>query len=313
MKLLPVIKVKPEYYEAVEKYLMEYFVNVFYLPLQNILMEYGKIIQNTDDVVIQAILDGKIQYVDGKFSGTYNSKIVKTFQAMGAKYNKRSFTWHIPMDDLNADIRVAIGTVFSRYEKLHKDVLNLLDNIKPEETMKQLELENIYDKVIKDMNDEFKSAEQIVGVIPEYTPQMVKVISSEYADNMKLYIKNFTEENIKKLRDTVIENTFNGYRASTLVDAFRANYGVSLSKAKFLARQESSLLMSKFREQRYREAGSESYIWQTAGDVRVRERHKHLNGKTFSWSNPPVIDDKGTRGHPGTDFGCRCVARAIIN
>ncbi len=44
------------------------------------------------------------------------------------------------------------------------------------------------------------------------------------------------------------------------------------------------------------------YIWRTAGDGKVRDRHADNNGKTFSWDNPP----NGI--HPGEDYNCRCWA-----
>jgi SPP1 gp7 family putative phage head morphogenesis protein len=60
------------------------------------------------------------------------------------------------------------------------------------------------------------------------------------------------------------------------------NYGVGQRKAKFLARQETALLMSKFHEQRYKEIGVTKYIWSTSNDGdRVRDDHKVLNNKVF--------------------------------
>ena len=42
------------------------------------------------------------------------------------------------------------------------------------------------------------------------------------------------------------------------------------------------------------------YTWRTAGDDRVRGTHAALNGRVFSWSNPPA------HGHPGHELNCRC-------
>jgi hypothetical protein len=44
------------------------------------------------------------------------------------------------------------------------------------------------------------------------------------------------------------------------------------------------------------------YIWRTAGDDKVRSSHAANNGRIFAWDNPPAT------GHPGEDYGCRCVA-----
>ena len=44
------------------------------------------------------------------------------------------------------------------------------------------------------------------------------------------------------------------------------------------------------------------YIWRTRGDGKVRDSHAANNGKIFAWDNPP------STGHPGEDYGCRCIA-----
>ena len=47
------------------------------------------------------------------------------------------------------------------------------------------------------------------------------------------------------------------------------------------------------------------YIWRTEGDGEVRMSHQLRDGKVFEWDNPPE------GGHPGEDYGCRCVAEDI--
>jgi len=58
---------------------------------------------------------------------------------------------------------------------------------------------------------------------------------------------------------------------------------------------------------RNRAENEKLYVWVTRGDDRVRPSHAENNGKIFSWDDPP------TTGHPGEDFGCRCVARPLLD
>ena len=44
------------------------------------------------------------------------------------------------------------------------------------------------------------------------------------------------------------------------------------------------------------------YIWRTQSDGKVRQSHAANDGKIFSWDEPPET------GHPGEDYGCRCIA-----
>ena len=44
------------------------------------------------------------------------------------------------------------------------------------------------------------------------------------------------------------------------------------------------------------------YIWRIRGDNKVLSSHAANDGRVFAWDNPPAT------GHPGEDYGCRCVA-----
>ncbi len=47
---------------------------------------------------------------------------------------------------------------------------------------------------------------------------------------------------------------------------------------------------------------TQKYIWRTQRDGKVRDSHRKNEGKVFSWDDPPAT------GHPGEDYGCRCIA-----
>lgn len=47
---------------------------------------------------------------------------------------------------------------------------------------------------------------------------------------------------------------------------------------------------------------TEYYVWRARDDEKVRPSHGANNGLIFAWDNPPQT------GHPGVDFGCRCIA-----
>jgi SPP1 gp7 family putative phage head morphogenesis protein len=52
---------------------------------------------------------------------------------------------------------------------------------------------------------------------------------------------------------------------------------------------------------------SPTYIWVTSHDERVRKMHRALDGRTFSWNDPPITNPQGEANHPGQDYNCRCV------
>jgi uncharacterized protein with gpF-like domain len=69
-------------------------------------------------------------------------------------------------------------------------------------------------------------------------------------------------------------------------------------------------------------AGLTMYTWETAGDERVRQCCRKLDGKLCLWVDPTVYSrDKGktwvprpkdaVQAHPGELEGCRCTALAF--
>ena len=102
----------------------------------------------------------------------------------------------------------------------------------------------------------------------------------------------------------------------------QARSSVSRNKAKFLARQETGMFMSKYRAERFVEAGVQKYKWSTSHDARVRpgkgltaaERahagnHRILDKQTFDYRTkaPAMYMSSGKACNPGEDFNCRCV------
>ncbi|MBQ4132166.1 MAG: minor capsid protein [Desulfovibrionaceae bacterium] len=53
-------------------------------------------------------------------------------------------------------------------------------------------------------------------------------------------------------------------------------------------------------------AGSAEYIWRTSRDTGVCSRCRRLNGRRYSWDNPPL------GGHPGCAPGCRCKPEPVM-
>lgn len=87
------------------------------------------------------------------------------------------------------------------------------------------------------------------------------------------------------------------FRDSLSAAAVRA-----LSRAKLIARDQTSKMNGAFNQARQTSLGIDRYVWQTSGDERVREEHQANDGQVFSWNDPPAT------GHPGEDINCRCVA-----
>lgn len=316
MKRLTSLPLKDRYFLGVEFETMRLLDRLIYAPLvetyKRVTGTQPKL--NATDPLFDAISNGTVYYTDGVFKGSFNAKIGRRLRDLGAKYSSRSNGYILPSSDVPAELRIAQASADSRYQALRDAMIKTLDNMNIDSVDDWSKAEEKYSESIEWINDDFQRAVSGVTVPPVMTAAQRQLIATQWGTNLDLYIKNWAADNILKLRKQITENTFAGRRAEDMVSLIRQNYGVGQRKAEFLARQETSLLMSKFHESRFKDIGSQSYIWSSSDDERVREDHKLLNGKIFSWDSPPVVDRRtGRTGHPGEDFGCRCVAIALIS
>ena len=120
-------------------------------------------------------------------------------------------------------------------------------------------------------------------------------------DNIEL-IKSIPDQYFDKLEDAVEKRMQSGVRFEDLAEEVERIGGVTESRAKLIARDQTSKMNGAFNQARQTSLGIDKYMWQTSGDERVRPEHADNDGKVFSWNDPPAT------GHPGHDVNCRCVA-----
>ena len=170
-----------------------------------------------------------------------------------------------------------------------------------------------YEEALSKIDNDFtKTVSDVIGIKVETTATQREIIARDFSNNLKLYIKDFIDEQIPILRQDVEKAVFSGIRARELQDIIISRYGVSQSKAKFLAKQEISLLTSKYKTAKYQEVGLKKYKW-SISNVRTRPDHRALNGKVFSFDDPPITNrETGAKNNPGEDYGCNCVAIPIV-
>lgn len=174
------------------------------------------------------------------------------------------------------------------------------------------------DILIKDVIENVKIAiperGQSFAIIKRVDSEVIKQFKDEYLKTTALPIKNMEQRAVERLRKKLLPLVMEeGYTQDDLSAIIQDEFGMTKRHADFLARQETKLIKSKIIKDRAINTGHTRYIWQTAGDQRVRDTHRILNGKIFDFNNPPIIDEFGNRGNPGQDYRCRCIARIILS
>lgn len=316
VKTLPIVDDDSKYQEQIEKLIKKIFKEALYIPLIKLLGETQSTLENSRDALIKAIRTGRVTHSQGVFRGRFTAGVSKELKALGATWADGVF--RVRLSDLPTDVRSAIELSEARFQKKLESIQKKLDEVLPEDIAGKIDVTEIFSKEIYRVTKDIDETLKAITVMPELSDQNRREIASGWANNMKLTIQDFANDEIQKLRLDVSNNAFRGIRYEALVKDIQKSYGVTASKAKFLARQETNLLLTELKKTRYLEAGVDEYQWIcVVGSPAhpVRDQHKKLDRQFFSWHNPPITSEPGEperRNHPGQDFNCRCRAKPIV-
>lgn len=165
---------------------------------------------------------------------------------------------------------------------------------------------------IKDYHTQqfFTKAKKALGVDvrPLLTEQWInRALTDRIKQNVAL-IKSIPDDLHPQVIN-VVQDVFNkqGFNQSGLRKAINDRFSVARSRAKLIARDQTSKAIGQFTQIRQQQLGISKYQWLGVDDDRERESHLENNNQIFSWDNPPET------GHPGEAINCRCVALAQID
>jgi SPP1 gp7 family putative phage head morphogenesis protein len=308
----------PGEHESVEKEVLALFRRELYIPILRITGIKSGLIKNSREDLIDAIAKGRIFFDRGAFLGKFNSTLSRELRALGAVWDRRRAGWIIPLSKLPVEVNDAIQSSEQNFKKSAGRIDEFLEGVVPEDLADRLHISDLFDRTLFRVEKSFQKTIAGITVAPHVTPEMQRKITDEYTLNMRKYVKDWTKDRIISLRKEVQKTVMRGTRYEDLAQAIERDYHVSAGKAKFLARQESNLVIAKYKEARYVAAGSPGYVWGCVVGSKlhpVRDSHKRLEGQTFQWDKPPITTEPGEpvrRNNPKEDFGCRCFARPII-
>lgn len=322
--ILRPIKCRDSYADQVEKPILDWLHEVIYGPLIEYLAEQGTTVHNArTDALNEGLRSGRLWYSDGAFFGQFTAAQAKELRSLGGRFEPHGRVFEIAEANIPADIRVSAIASATRGRQIHQGTLTFLDQVQENLALAStgISYKATLPSILSDLEKQFassmqapmKAVEAITGS-PVLNPGTSAEMTRHLTENIELSIKQFAVERIPELREKVEANAMAGNRTDILAKIIEADYGVSKRKAAWLAKQETSLFTAKFREVRAKEVGSQTYVWHSLCDGKVRDDHAALDGKTFYWDQPPVVDSRsGRRANPGEDYGCRCIARAKLN
>ena len=301
--------------DSIERKILDVLRKEIYFPLLALAEAPDKTIKNDKSELLRALESGRVTYSRGAFRGKFNAQISKELKSYGASWERSTSSWKLNKKELPYDLKAAIQLSEARFLDKMKKLDRRLSQILPEEIARKVAVSKLFDNMLWKLDKDFKKSIAGISVAPQFSEETRRALADEYQNNMELYIRTFAEKEIVALRKKMQANVFAGNRYEDMIGKIQESYGVSRSKAKFLARQESNLLMTKYKSTRYKQAGVLYYKWKTVAGSEahpVRDTHKVLDNKVFSWDNPPITDNKGNHNHPGEDFNCRCMAIPLV-
>lgn len=318
------IKETPNDFETLEDRIKETFREEIYLPVMRELGISTKTLKNSSDKddLKKALKSGRVVYSMGGFSGNFNASISRDLKKLGATWDKQISSFRITFSSLPAEYQQLVARSAQENIKRIERIKGILTNISPEEIADSVKSTDVFKKALWKTDTAVAKTLEAITIVPKLTAEDKTKIADEWQNNVRLIIKDVAEEEIVKLRTNIDKHVLGGGRSRGLVSQIQkvieGSYNSSVARAKFIARQETSLLMTKFKETCYLKAGVNEYKWGCVAGTKnhpVRPAHRRLQGKIFEWAKPPVTTEPGEperRNNPGQDYNCRCYALPIV-
>lgn len=320
------MKLLESYYIDIEKQLLELFKEIYFIPLIE-LFEKNEI-ENSSSALLNALRHGRIIYSNSEFTGKFTIQISKELSRF-SEFDNRSKSFKVKdVSKVPNDVLITSFYANEKSKKIHEDLNRRIKDMPAimQEKLKTMKfsIEKSSDEIESALRQDFKK----IGI--EYNPSgyVRERLDKEYNYNMNLNVKNWNDEQVSRLHEMIEKSALEGYRRDTLIQAIQNEFGVADNKAKFLARQETSIYMSTLRDSRYIDSNVNIYKFSTSHDQRVRESHKIMNGKICRFDDNTLYAENiekakknmwikrsnidGVEKHPGYDYNCRCVAIPIL-
>lgn len=124
-------------------------------------------------------------------------------------------------------------------------------------------------------------------------------------------IKSIPNDIIERYRSEILNNVSN-LNQEALFKTFKSFNVISERRARVIARDQVRKAINGLQNAKAQQLGFNYYIWHTAGDSRVSDEHRKLDGRIYSFAHPTaIIDSYGNVGHTAQRPNCRCYAEPI--
>lgn len=183
-----------------------------------------------------------------------------------------------------------------------------IENAQSDRTL-ELKIEQFVKAVDKFSYNNSLIQTKIVGLNPiEKNSKLDNYFKTKINENVQL-IKNFRDDYAKHLEQEIYQSITQGGGVSRITESLTKRTNMAVKRAKLIATDQTGTIISEVNSYRAKSAGADKYRWQSMEDIRVRPKHRELDGKVFKYDDPHGGDDGKLPGEP---IRCRCVAEPIF-
>jgi SPP1 gp7 family putative phage head morphogenesis protein len=211
-------------------------------------------------------------------------------------------------------------------ETLARAMRQLRERVRLETSEQRLigKVKQVGERVSRNQRREFeKQVKTVIGVYPMVRDSFMREQMGLFVRQNVDLIQSIPEQSLQRVESLVNRSVRQGIRVEQMREKIAREFEVTTARADLIARDQVLKFHGELTQLRQREAGINTYIWDTSKDERVRGNpagkypdssgdHYSLDGNEYSWDDPPVVNDRGDRAHPGEDFQCRCQALPVI-
>lgn len=312
-------KLLESYTKAVERKLIKELWDMVYKPMFKIVKMKAL---NSSDIILDAIKSNKIYYDGNGFKAVkkFSNRVSKKLIELGAIYNRYEKKYIISLEKLPDYMALEITESIKRANEQLKQLNEYLQYV--EMNTNQIVEEMIFDSEVGDILDDtqkklninvleldlpMEERKSILKNVNSRFKLSEKEIEKNYTANLQHYTKKWLIEKVPEFREKIQKAVLEGAREDEVKNILIKEYGIMERKAKFLAQNETSIMIAQLKKAEYSSMGFKEFVWNTILDSKERPDHRKLNGKICRFDNPPVIDERtGQRGLPGETYNCRC-------
>lgn len=150
---------------------------------------------------------------------------------------------------------------------------------------------------------------------PKRTAQLEEVLKASVTESVNL-ITNVGQQFIERTEGAVMRSIqTGGLGRQGIYEHLTKFENMAEKRAERIAVDQTRKVTTAMNTERMKSAGFNKWRWvHSGGSAEPRQLHLELDGKEFTFDDPPIIDEStGERGFPGQLINCKCVMVPVLD